>query len=245
MKKLLSLLLFSFCLILPVNAQCSCNNSQENTLSVSANASKEVAPDTVEINIEVQTNDSKSMQVAMNQNNEISQKVIDGLRQNINSENGDYLKTSDFRADTLYLYTNNKRTFDKYQVTNTVIVHTSSITKIPEIIEKAISYGATRVSNLNFSVSNYEQYKEELLKTAVKKAEQQATIAANSAGKSIKDIKSINIINNDSAYSRFRNTAVNFKAAGAITEDSAALAPSIEPGIIKIQASVNITYRIK
>lgn len=230
-------------LVTPVQANCNC--IEESTLSVSANASKEVAPDTVEINIEVQTNDSKSMQTAMSQNNEISQKVLEGLKQNINAANGDYIKTSDFRADTLYQYTNSKRVFDKYQVTNNVVVHTKSINRIPEIIENAISYGATGVSNLNFSVSNYEQFKDELLKTAVKKAEAQASIAATSAGRSLKDIKSLTVVNNDSAYSRFRNTAVNYKALGAVTEDAAPLAPSIEPGIIKIQAGVNIIYRIK
>lgn len=231
-----------------VNAQQVCPLVMEDnrTISVSANASREVSPDTVEINIEIQTEDNKSMQIAMTKNNEISLKVIEGLKQDIDTEKGDYLKTSDYRADSLYQYINSKRIFDKYQVSNTVIVHTQSIDKIPTIIEKAVSYGATGVSNLNFSVSSYDQYKDELLTIAIKKAEKQAKTAATAAGATIKGIKSLNITSNENTYARYRNAAVNFKAmdsaSGAVAES---IAPSIEPGIIKIQSGVSIIYLIK
>ncbi len=225
--------------------QCTCQG-QNGTISVSANAVKEVAPDTVEINIEVQTEDAKSMQKAMNDNNEISQKILTGLKSTIKAEDGDYVKTSDFRADSLYKYNGSKRSFDKYMVTNNVIVHTKSIESIPSIIEKAIALGATGISNLNFSVSNYDRYRDELLTLAIQKANKQAQTAATAANIAIKGVKDLTIINNDNIYGRTRYTAVNLKACGSA--DAAApeaATPSIEPGIIKIQAGVNMTYSIK
>ena len=224
--------------------QCTCPE-QINTISVSANAVKEVAPDTVEINIEVQTEDSKSMQKAMTDNNEISQNILKGLKDTIKTEDGDYIKTADFRADSLYKYNGSKRSFDKYMVTNNVVVHTKSISSIPAIIEKAISLGATGISNLNFSVSNYDSYRDELLLLAIQKAGKQAQTAANAANVTIRGVKDINIINNDNIYGRTRYTAVNLKASGSMDEAApAAATPSIEPGIIKIQAGVNMTYSI-
>ncbi len=223
---------------------CTCPE-QINTISVSSNAVKEVAPDTVEINIEVETSDAKSMQKAMTDNNEISQNILKGLKDSIKTEDGDYIKTADFRADSLYKYNGSKRAFDKYQVTNNVVVHTKSINAIPTIIEKAISLGATGVSNLNFSVSNYEQYRDELLKLAVQKAGKQAQTAASAANVVIKGVKDIAIINNDNIYGRTRYAAVNLKASGADEAVPQAAAPSIEPGVIRIQAGVNMVYFIK
>lgn len=244
MKKLVLFLCTAFLFTNIANAQTNCCNDCTKTISVSAQATREIAPDTVEINIEVQTDDFKSMQLAMTKNNEISEKVLNNLKLSINSQNGDYIKTSNYHADSLYIYNNGKRSFDKYQVTNTIIVNTKSINKIPTIIEEAIKLGATGVSNLNFSVSNYEQYKDELLTTAVKKAEAQAKTAAKAANVTINNVKTINILSNDNTYARFHNAAVNFKATDSAMGSAEATAPSIEPGSIKIQAGVSVVYTI-
>lgn len=241
-KKLVVLGLFI--LLGAIGSPFTASFAQEATISVSATAVKEIAPDTVEINIEVQTDDLKSMQAAMIKNNELSEKLLNNLRLCINSQNGDYIKTSNYHADTLYIYNNGKRSFDKYQVTNTIVVNTKSINKIPSIIEEAIKYGATGVSNLNFSVSNYDEYKDELLTIAIKKAEKQAKVAAKAASVNILSVKSINVMSNDNSYARYHNAAVNFKAADSAFGTTESMAPSIEPGVIKIQAGVNVVYTI-
>lgn len=247
MKKVLvfSLLVLGF--MSPVFASCGCANGSnvESTINVSATSTKEVVPDTVEINIEVQTSNPKSMQIASNENSEISQKVLNGMKDFLNTANGDYVKTAYFRADTRYKYINQKQVFDAYQVTNTIIVHTKDISRISEIIEKAIKDGATGVSNLNFSLSCYDKYKNDLIAEAIKKAESQAKVASHAANSELSKIKSINVANN--GFGHARNTVLNYKAAGAHVDsvESSSFAPSIEPGIIKIQADVNIVYYIK
>jgi uncharacterized protein YggE len=74
----------------------------------------------------------------------------------LNTQNGDYIKTSDFHAAPVYTYSGNKKNLDKYEVSNRVIVHTKSLDKLGNMIDKAIESGATNVDSLNFSVSNYE-----------------------------------------------------------------------------------------
>lgn len=55
---------------------------------------------------------------------------------------------------------------------NSIIVHTKNVDKAGNIIDKAISLGATNVNDLNFSVSNYEAQCNDLLAIAAKKAKQ-------------------------------------------------------------------------
>lgn len=246
MKNFLVSVLFLLGIVSPVFASCACSSSvADSTINVSATSTKEVIPDTVEINIEVQTSNPKSMQIASNENTEISQKVLNSVKSFLNAENGDYVKTAYFRADTRYKYVNQKQVFDAYQVTNTIIVHTKDLAKISEIIEKAIAHGATGVSNLNFSLSNYDDYKNELITEAIKKAEVQAKTATKAVNSDISKIKAINISNN--GYGNVRNAVLNYKATRAMGDavESSSFAPAIEPGIIKIQADVNIVYFIK
>lgn len=138
-------------------------------ISVNTSANTELAPDVAEISIAVKTYDTKSMQKATLQNKEISEQVISTLKSIIDTTKGDYIKTADFSATPIYSYSGNKRNFDKYQVSNSIIVHTKSIDKIGTMIDKAISLGATDVNSLNFSVSSYETQCNDLLTIAAKK----------------------------------------------------------------------------
>ena len=115
-------------------------------ISVNTSANAELAPDVAEISIAVKTYDNKSMQKATLQNKEISEQVIATLKSMIDTSKGDYIKTADFSATPIYSYSGNKRNFDKYQVSNSVVVHTKSIDKIGTMIDKSIALGATDVN---------------------------------------------------------------------------------------------------
>ena len=78
------------------------------------------------------------MQKATVANKEISDKVLGELKNLINTQNGDYIKTSDYSANPVYTYNEKKRVLDKYEVSNRVIVHTKSIDKVGKMIDSAI-----------------------------------------------------------------------------------------------------------
>lgn len=212
-------------------------------VSVSASANKELSPDTAEISISVITNDARSMQKATVQNKEISDKVYAALKSMIKVEDGDYVKTSNFNANPVYSYSGSKRSFDKYEVSNSIVVHTKSINKVGDIIDKAISLGATDVSNLSFSVSKYEQECDVLLGLATKKAQNQASGIAKSVGSAITGLKSIN-----GTCSPAGNTRVMYnmmaKGANASTEDAAPSTP-IEVGVVRIYANISASFFVK
>lgn len=219
------------------------NSDDRGYITVNTQANKELSPDLVEISIAVETYD-KSMQKAVAQNKEISDKVQNVLKSMINSQNMDYIKTSDFSATPLYNYSNNKRVFDKYQVSNTIIVHTKSIDKAGEMIDKAIAAGATNVNNLNFSISDYEAQCDELLSLAVSKAKNQATAVANAAGTTLNGVKYMNASCNSGATSR---VYYNLMAKNAVADSEAAMGSStpISAGRIKVQATLNSAFFVK
>lgn len=219
-------------------------SEERGYITVNTQANKEMSPDLVEISIAVETSD-KSMQKAVAQNKEISDKVQAVLKTMINSQNMDYIKTDDFSATPIYNYVNKKRVFDKYEVSNTIIVHTKNIDKAGEIIDKAIAAGATNVNNLNFSISDYEAQCDELLTLAVKKAQNQASAVATAAGSALDGVKYMNASCNSGATSRVYYNLMAKNAVDAAPEAGMGSSTPISAGRIKVQASLNSAFFVK
>ena len=251
MKKFVSLLLvlglFAFS-VLPAGALD--NSIERGYVSVSYTTEKEVSPDTVEFSISVKTSDKKSMQEASSKNKEITNKVYEYLKANIKPANGDYIKTSNYSASPVYVYVNGRRNFDKYEVSNNIVVHTKSLDKVSTYIDKSIQLGATDVNSLNFTLSNKDSQCAELLSKAGKQVKNRADIVASSVGASVTGVK--NIRTSCSVNQRRTNFAYSnmklMKAAGAsmdaaVTE--AAPVTDIEAGNITIYANVDADFYLK
>ena len=234
---------------LAISGNAADNNVPERgVISVSTNANDEVSPDTVEINIAVKTKDSKSLQKAANENKTISDNVYSVLKSMINSQSGDYIKTADYSARPVYVYNNNKKVLDKYEVSNSIIVHTKSIDKTGNIIDKAIALGATDVNDLKFSVSNYENKCNELLAQASQKAKNRVDIVAKASGTYITGVKNMNISCSENSANRvtYRYMSKNLMAADGAAEAAAPqVATPIQSGVIKIYANLSAEYFIK
>jgi len=225
------------------------NLPERGFISVSTTASAEISPDTVEINIAVKTKDTKSLQKAATENKLISDKVHAALKAMINTQNGDYIKTADYGARPVYTYTqNNKKVLDKYEVSNSIIVHTKNIEQAGNMIDTAISLGATDVNDLRFSVSNYENQCNELLEKASKKARNRVDVTAKASGTYITGVKNMNISCSENSGNRIQ---YRYMAKNMMVMDSAGAAPEAAPstpiqsGVIKIYANLNAEYFIK
>ena len=229
-----------------VSVQAVTTNNDRGTISVNTTANTEIAPDVAEISFAVQTSDIKSMQKATLANKEISDKVFAELKAMIDSTKGDYIKTSDFSANPVYSYVNSKRTFEKFEVSNRVIVHTKSIDKVGKMIDNAIAAGATNVDNLSFSVSNYETQCNDLIAIATKKAKTRAQVIANSISESIMGISNISSSCNMNNFNPPRfYMAKNMLADVAESTASGADSTSISNGVVKVSANVNATFFVK
>ena len=247
MKKLLVLTLVTgmFASTVAVS-QAAIQGSDRGYISVSTTANTEIAPDVAEISFAVQTSDAKSMQKATQLNKEASDKVLSVLGSMLNPKNGDYIKTSDFSAQPIYTYSGSKRSFDKYEVSNRVIVHTKSLDKVGAMIDKAIEAGATNVDNLNFSISTYDNQCNELLGIATKKATTRANFLAKNLGTTVDGVRSFDVSCNANNYGSPRFYMAKNMVADAAAESSAAgTSTSISGGVIKINANVNASFFVK
>ena len=217
-------------------------------ISVNTSANAEIAPDIAEVSIAIVTYDNKSMQKATVQNKEISDKVISTLKSMINTSNGDYIKTANFSASPQYIYKDNKRILDKYQVSNSVIVHTKSIDKVGSMIDKSIALGATNVNSLNFSVSSSEKQCNDLITLASKRAKERVDAALKPLTSTVTGIKSMDVScsTNNSVRPQYRMMKANMMMAdGAVASAEQESATIIEQGVVKIYANVNAQYFVK
>ena len=245
-KTLLAITLISLLTACSMSTQAVTTPDKERGyISISTSADTEIVPDTAEISFAIKTYDSKSMQKATTSNKEISDKVYTLLKEMINTNNGDYIKTADFHATPLYTYSGNKKNFDKYEVSNRIIVHTKSLDKLGSMIDKTINAGATNVDSLSFSVSNYETQCNALIESATRKAKNRASIAAKTMATTLDGIRSMDIsCSNNSNYSRPRVYMAK-NALGATTADTEESSTNISGGTIKIQAHINSTFFVK
>ena len=248
MKKYVSFLaitaILSSMTVLTVQAS-AIGASEKGSISVNTSANTEIAPDVAEIAFAIQTTDTKSMNSAALQNKEISDKVLAQLNSMINTKNGDYIKTTDYRANPLYSYNNSKKTFEKYEVSNRVIVHTKSINNVGKMIDNAIKAGATNVDSLTFSLSDYEAQCNELLGIATKKAKTRAQAIADSISTSLSGINNITTSCSTNNYTPPRFYMAK-NMISDVAEDSATQgSTSISNGIIKVYANVNASFYVK
>ena len=242
-KVLVSVVVLSlFVGVTTLSSQAITDNNEKGIISVSASANAEVAPDVAEISFAVKTSDSKSMQKATALNKEISDKVYAELKLLINSANGDYIKTSDFSANPIYSYSGSKKSFDRYEVSNRVIVHTKSIEKVGKMIDNAISAGAINVDNLTFSVSNYESQCNDLIVIATKKAKTRADVVAHALSTSVLGVSNINTSCSIKNYNQPRFYMAKNMIADVASESSSMGATTISNGVIKVDANVNASF---
>ncbi len=252
MKRLLATtLLCSALFITPaavVQAGTVNNDAEKGYISVSYTTEKKVSPDTVEISIAVKTEDKSSMKNASTKNKEISDKIYEYLKSVIDTTTGDYVKTSNYSANPTYNYINGKRVFDKYEVSNNVIVHTKKLDKMSQMIDKSLSLGATNIDNLTFSLEEKDAYCADLLAKATKNARQRAEIVATSASTSITGIKNIGTsctLNSYGASPRvfYSNAKMMGATDGAAPESGGA--GNIESGLITVYSNVNADFYVK
>lgn len=220
-------------------------SNKKGTITASTNAEAEIAPNIAEISFAVITSNKTSMQTATNENKNISEKVLTELKSVINENNGDYIKTADFNATPIYVYNNSKKIFDKYEVSNKVIVHTKSINNIGQMIDKAINAGATKVENLSFTVTDYEPKCNELITIASQKAQSRAKAAASALGTSLDGIE--NLVTSCSAnnYNQPRFYMAKNMVMDAAAESFSGGNTPISNGVIKINANVNASFFVK
>ncbi|MCS7141901.1 MAG: SIMPL domain-containing protein [Candidatus Nitrosocaldus sp.] len=218
---------------------------EEDVLVVNGFGYISVMPDTLSINIGVDTI-AETSRDAVARNSEIVSSVLDALKA-LGLEEKKEVRTSYFSIYPQYNYPEDGTpVIVGYQASNTISILTKKVDRAAEIIDRAVSAGANRVDGPWYSTSleAQKQYREQVIGMAMKDAEENAkAVVAMQEGLSIKGIKSITINFNGQPIAfmgKFREGALG--SAGMVALPS--YYPPVMPGEQQITATVTVVYEI-
>lgn len=149
----------------------------KNVIKVNGEGTVTAVPNQASATIGVIT-EGKDLTQVQKQNSEIITKVVNALNSfNIPKKN---IQTFDYHVDTQYDYENGKQIFRGYRVQNLLKVTIDEVNELGRVINSIIEAGANYVSNVQFNVSNPNEYYLQALKRALKNAHEKAeTIVLN------------------------------------------------------------------
>jgi uncharacterized protein len=142
-------------------------------------------PDLARIGIAVETRGSEA-EAAVEENARLANAVIEALKDFGLAE--DDIKTGSYRLNSY------RERFDgrpegeeviTYHVTNEVVVTTTRLDEVGEMIDLAVKAGANNINYINFELENPQELRMEALKLATEQAAEKAEAIAESAGEKI------------------------------------------------------------
>ncbi|MCQ8893135.1 MAG: SIMPL domain-containing protein [Methanolinea sp.] len=217
----------------------SAAENSERTISATGNAEITVTPDRAMVTVSVVTENANAL-AAQNENARVMDSVVRSLEA-MGIEKKD-LKTTGY---SIYpIYDDSKVPFGQkvkyYRVTNSLRVTIRDVPRTGEVIDSAVNAGANQVDSITFMVSEEleSSLRADVLSKAVNKAFSDASAVAGAAGVTIRGVKEISVgaYYPPVLYENVRASAVDMKSAPVPTP--------IEPGEVKITASVSVVYLI-
>lgn len=247
MSKLFVLLVFSLSFASLVVAQ---DIDKVPAVTVTGTADVQVAPDEVVFSLDA-TKTDKDLQTAKRLNDESIVKVLELTRrfgvapQNVKT---DYIsvemKYVSIRETKTKIYDEDgdevgKKVFRGYEVSKTVIVKLTDISKFEEFFSEVLKAGISEVNSVKFETSKSRENRDKARDMAMKAAKEKATALAASVGQTIgKAIKITEGATDTQSYSSNSNRA-NIVGVGSEFSESVA---TFAPGAIKVEAVVTVTF---
>lgn len=210
--------------------------NEPQTLIVTGTGILTTDPDSAKVTFAVVTQGKTADQAQLENN-----KTMNNVRGAINNLglSKDKIATSNYSVWPEYNY--NKERVSKqpeivgYRVQNELTVTISDLNTVGKLIDEVIKSGANQVSNIQFFKSDEANAKNEALALAAKDAKAKAESLADALG--VKTVRILNVTESGG----YVNPPVYYGAKMAAESYDL----KIEPGQLKIQANVTITYEIK
>lgn len=211
-------------------------------VSVSTSSTKEIDPNYAEMTFALETS-AKTVDQATAENNTKSNKIIDAVKPKIDEKAGETIKTEQYSVRPDYIYTkDNKRILSGYTVVNSMKIKLTNVKKAGSIIDLVVASGANRLENVNFGFSSNQNMCNDMYPQLVKDAQNQASIIARALNKNVTGVKNIST----SCSTQYENNMrVMYSAKSSVAQDAAGLNAPVEPGKIKVFASINADFNIE
>ena len=210
------------------------NNYQ---ITVSGEGKVYAKPDVAIVSLGVTTQGSTVADVTKSNTDKMNA-VIDAIK-NLKIDEKD-IQTTNYNLTPLYNWTEAAgRIFQGYTLDQNVQVKIRDFTKIGDVLSGATDKGANLVGDLQFTIDNPEQFKEQARAKAIAQAKANAQNLAKESGVNLG--KLINVYENYSPYPIAYNSMKTTGMGGA----EAAPAPTIQPGQQEIDIIINLTYQVR
>ena len=203
---------------------------QKRVMTVTGIGSLSIAPDTVQIQLEVRT-ENKQLSQAQQENADLMNQVIESLLElGIDRED---IQTVAYNISPQYDYIEGQQIFRGYQVINSIDVTIKNIEQAGIIIDTAVRNGVNNVSNIRFTVENEQIPYQEALSLALRNALGKAQTIASTIQVKLnpQPIKIVETV---------REEPILYRSFAA-TEMSTTT--PIEPGQISIKATVEVQFQ--
>ena len=225
--------LLTVCLLLIGSTNAMAAQPDTPSISVSANASIEVAPAVISFDVNGKGRTAAEATSA-------SAAKMDSVKRNLLGCNilGNDITTTSY---TLYPDTDIKGKITGYTASNSVHIKLKDISKLGPVIDKISAAGVDTINNISFSVSSRELYRNKLLAQAVENARQQAAVVANAGGRTLGKLLSANI----STYSGGMGRSYGNMKLMAASDRAVAPETSISAQEITIKASVDTVFAME
>lgn len=174
--------------------------------------------------------ENRNLQLAQAENAEAVSRVIQSLT-NLGIPQ-ELLKTLRYQIEIQYQYQDGRQIFQGYKVTHILQVIIGQIEQTGLVVDTAVEHGANTVSSIQFTLRDPEYFYNQALSTAVKDSQQKAATVARTLGVRYNPIPH-QVQELTSAPEALSSRAETFLARAATP---------IQPGEIKIRASVNAEY---
>ena len=229
----------SLAIILPAfaaaaSAQSDANNFAVRRIEVNGSGETRTSPDTADLDVAIDTQ-AKTAEEAASSNAALATKVIDALKSMLGDKGK--ITTGGYSLNPEY----DQRPSEKpriigYAAQNSVTVHTGALELVGALIDSAITAGANRINSLDFTVKDDTKARTEAIAIATRDARAQADALASALGVKLGKVLKATTV------SEARPIPVRMGRAMAM---SANVATPVEPGEVKVPATVSLTFEIE
>ena len=214
------------------------SGSDHSTITVNGNSHVEVEAEVFSITLGVE-HLSTSARDAENDVRAEMNVLIDRLKDLGLTDNE--LRTQNFNIYENYRWTATSDDEIEYRASQSLLIESDQLELLPQILDVSSEVGANRIFGLQFDITDEtrDSLRESLLEQAVSQTRDEADVVARAAGSSVIGVKDIQLFNYHSTPYR----DVGEIAVASI--DSGTQLPTIQEGKVRVQASVNVVYRIR
>ncbi len=207
----------------------------QQTITVSGTGEKSIRPSIAYVDVGVRTQ-SDVMKTAQEENTRQMHAVLEAIKgKNIDEKD---IQTASFFVNPLY----DQDTWTRvtgFEVIHSVRVKVSEIDRAGEVIDAAIQAGANHSNGISFDISREERDRlySEALKEAVAQGETKANVLAESIGKSLGE--PLRIAEGGVPVEPYMGDMMVSR------EEADGAGTSLQPGEMRVQASVTLVYPTK